>query len=175
MLVPLINSYLKSIERNFQIDLNTIDINLLNLFTIIFRNGVIFAIWVVLNLIIILIIKNVITTRKNAKIEVEGINLKKKDGTHGTADWGTKEETEEYLSIDKRDGIIIGENDEGQLITLPIHTYLNKNIAVFGSSGSKKSRGFAIPNAMELAQEQLQMAIGRDVSLVITDPKRRAI
>jgi len=69
----------------------------------------------------------------------------------------------------------IGENDEGQLITLPIHTYLNKNIAVFGSSGSKKSRGFAIPNAMELAQEQLQMAIGRDVSLVITDPKRRAI
>lgn len=69
---------------------------------------------------------------------------KKKDGTFGTADWGNKQEIQEYLSIGKRDGII-GETDEQEIITLPMNTYLNKNIAVFGSSGSKKSRGFAIP------------------------------
>ena len=54
-------------------------------------------------------------------------------------------------------------------------TYLNKNIVVFGSSGSKKSRGFAIPNAIELAQETLKDSINREMSLVITDPKRRAL
>lgn len=48
---------------------------------------------------------------------------------------------------------------------------MNKNIAVFGSSGSKKSRGFAIPNAIELAQEELQKSIEKEMSLVITDPK----
>ena len=52
---------------------------------------------------------------------------------------------------------------------------MNKNIAVFGSSGSKKSRGFAIPNAIELAQESVRNAIDRDMSLVITDPKRRVV
>lgn len=111
------------------------------------------------------------TTIKNRKIEVEGINLKKKDGTFGTADWGSKEEIQEYLSIGKRDGIILGETDEQEIITLPMNTYLNKNIAVFGSSGSKKSRGFAIPNGIELAQEEVQNAIGRSMSLVFTDPK----
>lgn len=175
ILVPLINGFMKVLEKSFEIDLNTIDINLLNLFTVIFRNGTIFFTWIILNLIIILVVKNVLITKQNSKIEVEGINLKKKDGTFGTADWGNKDEIQEYLSIGKRDGIILGETDEQELITLPINTYLNKNIAVFGSSGSKKSRGFAIPNGIELAQEELQRAINRNMSLVFTDPKRRTI
>ena len=175
ILVPAINGFMKLLEKCFNTDLNTIDINLLNLFTIIFRNKIIFISWFIVNLIIILVIKNVITTKENAKIEVEGINLKKKDGTFGTADWGTKEEIQEYLSIGKRDGIILGETDEQEIITLPMDTYLNKNIAVFGSSGSKKSRGFAIPNGIELAQEELQRAVNRNMSLVFTDPKRRTI
>ena len=173
--VPLINGFMKLLEKAFKTDLNTIDINLLNLFTVIFRNGLIFIIWIIINFIIILVIKNVVTTKQNAKIEVEGINLKKKDGTYGTADWGNKEEIQEYLSIGKRDGIILGETDEHEIITLPMDTYLNKNIAVFGSSGSKKSRGFAIPNGIELAQEELQKKINREMSLVFTDPKRGVI
>lgn len=173
--VPLINGFMKLLEKAFKTDLNTIDINLLNLFTVIFRNGLIFIIWMIINFIIVLVIKNIVTTKQNAKIEVEGINLKKKDGTFGTADWGNKEEIQEYLSIGKRDGIILGETDEHEIITLPIDTYLNKNIAVFGSSGSKKSRGFAIPNGIELSQEELQKKINREMSLVFTDPKRRAI
>lgn len=175
ILVPVINGFMQVLEKCFNTDLKTIDINLLNLFTVIFRNGTICFSWIIINLIIILVTKNVITTKENAKIEVEGINLKKKDGTFGTADWGTKEEIQEYLSIGKRDGIILGETDEQEIITLPMDTYLNKNIAVFGSSGSKKSRGFAIPNGIELAQEELQRAVNRNMSLVFTDPKRRTI
>ena len=175
VLVPLINGFMKILEKAFNTNLNTIDINVLNLFTVIFRNGKILISWIILNLIILLVIKSIITTKKNAKIEVEGVNLKKKDGTFGTADWGNKEEIQEYLSIGKRDGIILGETEEQEIITLPMDTYLNKNIAVFGSSGSKKSRGFAIPNGIELAQEEVQKAINREMSLVFTDPKRRTI
>lgn len=171
VLIPLINGFMKILEKCFNTNLNTIDINFLNLFTVIFRNGTIFIIWVILNLIIILVAKSIITTKENAKIEVEGVNLKKKDGTFGTADWGNKQEIQEYLSIGKRDGIILGETDEQEIITLPMNTYLNKNIAVFGSSGSKKSRGFAIPNGIELVQEEVQEAIQRQMSLVFTDPK----
>ena len=169
--VPLINGFMKLLEKCFNTNLNTIDINVLNLFTVIFRNRIIGIIWIILNLIIILVAKNIITTKQNAKIETEGVNFKDKDGTFGTAGWATKEETEKFLSIGKRDGIIIGETDEHEIITLPMDTYLNKNIAVFGSSGSKKSRGFAIPNGMELAQEELHKAIGREMSIVFTDPK----
>lgn len=175
VLIPIINGFMKILEKSFQTNLNTIDINLLNLFTVIFRNKTIAIIWVMLNFIIILVAKNIVTTKQNSKIEVEGVNLKKKDGTFGTADWGNKEEIQEYLSIGKRDGIILGETEEQEIITLPMNTYLNKNIAVFGSSGSKKSRGFAIPNGIELAQEELQRAINRNMSLVFTDPKRRII
>ncbi len=169
--VPLINNYVKVLEKRFGIDLEAVDINVLNLFIVIFKCKMVFIIWIIVNFIILLIAKNVITTKKNRKIEVEGINLKKKDGTFGTADWGSKEEIEEYLSIGKRNGIILGETDSQEIITLPMDTYLNKNIAVFGSSGSKKSRGFAIPNGIELAQEEVQKAIGRNMSLVFTDPK----
>lgn len=173
--IPIINGFMKILEKSFQTNLNTIDINLLNLFTVIFRNKTIAIIWIMLNFIAILVVKNIVTTKQNSKIEVEGVNLKKKDGTFGTADWGNKEEIQEYLSIGKRDGIILGETEEQEIITLPMNTYLNKNIAVFGSSGSKKSRGFAIPNGIELAQEELQRAINRNMSLVFTDPKRRII
>ena len=83
----------------------------------------------------------------------------------------SKKERWNIWNSGKRDGIILGETDEQEIITLPMNTYLNKNIAVFGSSGSKKSRGFAIPNGIELVQEEVQEAIQRQMSLVFTDPK----
>ena len=97
--VPIINEYLKVLEKCFQISFNTLDINFFNLIVVVFKNGTIFTIWLLLDFIIVLTIKNVILTKENLKIEVEGIRLKKKDGTFGTADWGTKEEIMEYLSI----------------------------------------------------------------------------
>ena len=146
VLVPIINSFMQVLEKCFQMDLKTTDINILNLFTVIFKNWTIGFVWLILNLVIVLVIKNIILTKQNSKIEVEGINLKKKDGTFGTADWGNREEIEEYLSIGKKDGIILGETEEHEIITLPMDTYLNKNIAVFGSSGSKNTRGIAKSN-----------------------------
>lgn len=79
LFVPLINKFMVLLENTFKIDLNTININIFNLFTVIFRNGIILFVWLIINAIIFLIIKNVVTTKENMKIEVEGINLKKKD------------------------------------------------------------------------------------------------
>ena len=67
VLIPLINGFMKILEKCFNTNLNTIDINFLNLFTVIFRNGTIFIIWVILNLIIILVAKNISTTCKSKK------------------------------------------------------------------------------------------------------------
>ena len=74
--VPLINHYLKLIGNSINVKLGIgTSIIILIIFVFIF-----------------LLLKNTITTTKaNAKIEVEGINLKNKDGTYGTADWATKE------------------------------------------------------------------------------------
>ena len=116
ILLPLIKGFLKLLEKS----LNTS-----------FGIGTIFITWLLIDIIVILAINCIKTTKENAKIEVEGVNLKKKDGTFGTADWGTKEEINEYLGIGKRNGIIIGQTEENELITLPLDTYLNKNIAVF--------------------------------------------
>ena len=114
--IPMINGYINLIKESLKI-------NATNLIFII--------IWAIVNGIIALTTENIILTKKNSKIEVEGINLKRKDGTYGTADWGTREEIEEYLSINKRNGIIVGQTEKNELITLPLNTYLNKNIAVF--------------------------------------------
>lgn len=170
LFVPLINWYLRNLEECFAINLGTMQFSFLNVF-LGFKNITIFLIWSIISSLIYLIIYNIKITKQNRKIDIEGIRLKKKDGTFGTADWGNKEEIEKYLSIGKRDGIILGQTDNQEIITLPMDTYLNKNIAVFGSSGSKKSRGFAIPNGIELSQKELQKAIGRNMSLVFTDPK----
>jgi len=116
VLLPLIKGFLKLLEKSFNTS---------------FGIGTVFITWLLIDTIVILAINCIKTTKENAKIEVEGVNLKKKDGTFGTADWGTKEEINEYLGIGKRNGIIIGQTEENELITLPLDTYLNKNIAVF--------------------------------------------
>ena len=116
VLLPLIKGFLELLEKSFNTS---------------FGIGTIFITWLLIDTIVILAINCIKTTKENAKIEVEGVNLKRKDGTFGTADWGTKEEINEYLGIGKRNGIIIGQTEENELITLPLDTYLNKNIAVF--------------------------------------------
>ena len=93
--VPLINHYLNLIAETINTSFN-ITTSIL--------------IWLILSCIVVLVKNNIIATRENAKIEVEGINLKNKDGTYGTADWGTKEEIQEYLGINKRNGIILRRN-----------------------------------------------------------------
>ena len=92
IIVPIINIYLNILSDSLNVK---------------FGIGTSIIIWVFLCFITVLVKNSIITTKQNAKIEVEGINLKNKDGTYGTADWGTKEEIEEYLGINKRNGIIL--------------------------------------------------------------------
>ena len=91
--------------------------------------------------------------------------VKSKTGAYGTASWMTEKEMKDVLEIEspsKAEGIILGEY-KGNVICLPKDTKLNRHIAIFGASGTMKSRAI-IRNA-------LFQAIKRNESVVITDPK----
>ena len=86
-------------------------------------------------------------------------------GTYGTAGFMSRREAESLLEIgDIRDctGLILGELD-GKVVALPNDTYFNKNLAVYGSSGSMKSRAMIRNLALQLIK------LGQ--SFICTDPK----
>ena len=88
-----------------------------------------------------------------------------KHGTYGTAGWMTKKEIKENLEVtapENAEGVILGERD-GQTVCLPKDTKLNRHIAVFGASGTMKSRA--------VVRNALFQALKRNESVVITDPK----
>ena len=87
-------------------------------------------------------------------------------GTYGTAGFMTKKELKGVLdvvpNIRKHSGIILGEVD-GKVICVPEKTRFNGNLAVYGASGSKKTRAFCMNMILQSA--------ARRSSLVICDPK----
>ena len=87
-------------------------------------------------------------------------------GTYGTAGFMTKKELKGVLdvvpNIRKHSGIILGEVD-GKVICVPEKTWFNGNLAVYGASGSKKTRAFCMNMILQSA--------ARRSSLVICDPK----
>ena len=88
-----------------------------------------------------------------------------KYGTYGTASWMNDKELKEILEIKpppQADGIILGEKN-GSVVCLPKDTRLNRHIAVFGASGTRKSRGVIRPALFTILK--------RGESAVITDPK----
>lgn len=88
-----------------------------------------------------------------------------KRGTYGTAGWMTNKEMKEVLEISTPEnaaGTILGQKN-GSVICLPENTHLNKHIAVFGATGTLKSRGFVRPFLFQ--------SIKRGESVVVTDPK----
>ncbi len=90
---------------------------------------------------------------------------KSKTGTYGTATWMSEKELKEIMEVTtpaKAEGVILGEY-EGKAVCMPKDTRLNRHIAVFGASGTMKSRA-VIRNA-------LFQALKRGESVVITDPK----
>lgn len=97
-------------------------------------------------------------------------------GIHGTARWLTYEEAKNIFIIKSGpvDGIVFGKIEKNKDIqlqrssgfeTVAISTPVgsNKNVAIYGPSGSGKSRGFVRNQVMQIAK------IGQ--SMVITDPK----
>lgn len=89
-------------------------------------------------------------------------------GTYGTAGFMNGEEQEKVLQADKQavdvKGVIFGRNlKDGQILSLPVDSRLNRNFAVCGSQGSMKSRAFARVMALQ--------CIRRGESIYLTDPK----
>lgn len=90
---------------------------------------------------------------------------KSKSGIYGTASWMEEKEMREVLEISpvaSAEGTILGEY-KGKAICMPKDTRLNRHIAVFGASGTMKSRAI-IRNA-------LFQALKRGESAIVTDSK----
>ena len=89
-----------------------------------------------------------------------------KRGTYGTSGWMVEKEMRSVLevaSVAKARGIILGKTEQGSVICLPEDTRLNKHIAGFGASGTKKSRGVIRPAIFQ--------SIRRGESVIVSDPK----
>lgn len=88
-----------------------------------------------------------------------------KEGTYGTASWMGERELKDVLEVQplaKADGILLGKRN-GKAVCLPADTRLNRHVAVFGASGTGKSRGFIRPALFNIIQ--------RGESAIITDSK----
>ena len=86
-------------------------------------------------------------------------------GTYGTSGFMTDAEMREVLELcdpKKTDGTILGKLN-GKAVCLPLKSRMNRNIAVFGASGTMKSRAFA--------RNMIFQTVKRGESLVVTDPK----
>lgn len=89
-------------------------------------------------------------------------------GTYGTAGFMSRKEMKGVLDlvsdVRKHHGIILGELD-GQAVCLPEQTRFNGNLAVYGASGSKKTRAFCVNMILQAASRTPK------TSLIISDPK----
>ena len=87
-------------------------------------------------------------------------------GTYGTSGFMEPAEMRKVLEladhVEKTKGTILGKLD-GRAVCLPYETRMNRNIAVYGASGSMKSRAFA--------RNMIFQCVARGESLIITDPK----
>ena len=87
-------------------------------------------------------------------------------GTYGTSGWMTPQEMKTVLdlvpNVQKYKGIILGMQN-GKAVCVPENTMLNKNLAVYGASGSKKTRAFCMNRILQ--------GVARNESLISSDPK----
>ena len=158
IIVPLIYLYIKQIEKCFNTNYLINVTNLLNSPKILANNPIIFVILIGILVIFFMAYYNLKTSLKNANIETEGIIFKKKDGTHGTAGFVNIKDLKHILTVgneEKTNGIILGKTiDTDEIIILPdSYKKINRNIMVFGASGSGKSRKFIVPNILKIAEQ----------------------
>lgn len=87
-------------------------------------------------------------------------------GTYGTSGFMTAAEMREVLElvtdVSRNRGVILGKLNS-KAVCLPEKTRMNRNVAVFGASGSMKSRAYA--------RNVVFQCVMRGESLIITDPK----
>ncbi len=116
----------------------------------------------IIALISFLIILDTLLVVSKGKNENKGIIFKHENGTYGTSDWMKLEEMKQVLTLDDIPGIILGKYKR-KIVKLPLDSHFNKNICVFGSSGSMKTTAFLLTNLLELSKYQK--------SIIVTDPK----
>ncbi len=91
-------------------------------------------------------------------------------GTYGTSGFMNEKEASEIFtlapSLKHQTGTIFGMLS-GRYVCMPKDSLLNKNVAVYGASGSMKTRAYCINRILQAASS----ATGEYESLVICDPK----
>lgn len=179
--IPLIINYFKVLEKCFKKDYNLTKIKyLIDCLKTIYTNKIIGLICFIIALILILIVFNILLARRRLKIENEGIKFKDKDGTHGTASFTSPNEIS-ILDIGNEKnvaGLVLGKTiDTDEIITLPdSNNSVNRNIMVWGASGSGKSTSFIIPNVLKITDQEKRIEELNDMAkqgknVVCTDPK----
>ena len=87
-------------------------------------------------------------------------------GTYGTSGWMSRKEMAGVLDLvsdlRKHKGVVLGMLD-GKAVCIPKNPKINGNLAVYGSSGSMKTRSFCMNRILQ--------AVIRGESLIISDPK----
>ena len=87
-------------------------------------------------------------------------------GTYGTSGWMSRKEMAGVLDLvpdlRKHKGVVLGMLD-GKAVCIPENPKINGNLAVYGSSGSMKTRSFCMNRILQ--------AVIRGESLIISDPK----
>lgn len=93
-------------------------------------------------------------------------------GTYGTSGFMSEKEMREVLDLTsdlcRHTGTILGCLN-GKTVCVPKDTMLNRNLAVYGASGSMKTRAFCINRILQSASSGKGGTPGE--SLIITDPK----
>lgn len=94
-----------------------------------------------------------------------------KKGTYGTSGFMSEKEAEEIFdlrtSLKNHNGTIFGLLN-GRYVCMPEESMLNKNVAVYGASGSMKTRAYCINRIL---QATVSGKDGKMESLIICDPK----
>ena len=87
-------------------------------------------------------------------------------GTYGTSGWMTEKEMIGVLDITSNlkhhHGTLLGILD-GKAVCVPVDSRMNANLAVYGASGSRKTRAFCMNRILQ--------GTARGESLIISDPK----
>lgn len=92
-------------------------------------------------------------------------------GTYGTSGWMSRKEMSGVLDLvpdlRKHKGVVLGMLD-GKAVCIPEDTRINGNLAVYGASGSMKTRSFCMNRIL---QATVRGENGTGESLIICDPK----
>lgn len=108
---------------------------------------------------------SLITGYKTVMDKKRGIEILP-EGTHGTSGFMNKKEMAEVLengALSSMENTLFGKLDNGSYVSMKELMGMSRNVMVYGSPGTGKSRGFVMPFVMQAAR--------RGESLIMVDPK----